>query len=74
MVISTTIAYVLAWINIKRLQIDQHRAWMMRAWSYVRLQIPQSYIGIVANVDLQFATIITIRLIIITTATIVSTM
>jgi uncharacterized membrane protein len=29
-VLSTTLAY----INIKRLQIEQHRAWMMRAWVY----------------------------------------
>ena len=36
LVISTTFAYIFAWINIKRLQIDQHRAWMMRAWAYVR--------------------------------------
>lgn len=36
MVISTTFAYVFAYINIKKLQIDQHRAWMMRAWAYVR--------------------------------------
>ena len=36
LVISTTLAYAFAWINIKRLQIDQHRAWMMRAWAYVR--------------------------------------
>ena len=35
MVISTTAAYILAWINIKKLQIDQHRAWMLRAWAYV---------------------------------------
>jgi hypothetical protein len=28
---STTLAY----INIKRLQIEQHRAWMLRAWFYV---------------------------------------
>lgn len=26
---------LLAYINIKRLQIEQHRAWMLRAWSYV---------------------------------------
>lgn len=25
----------LAYINIKRLQIEQHRAWMLRAWAYV---------------------------------------
>jgi hypothetical protein len=29
-------AMVLAYINIKRLQIEQHRAWMLRAWFYVR--------------------------------------
>ena len=34
LVIVTTISLALAWINIKRLQIDQHRAWMLRAWSY----------------------------------------
>jgi uncharacterized membrane protein len=27
----------LALYNIKRLQIDQHRAWMLRAWFYVSL-------------------------------------
>jgi len=30
----TTIALVLAYVNIKRLQIDQHRAWMLRAWTW----------------------------------------
>uniref|UniRef100_A0A8H7MYL6 Microtubule associated protein n=1 Tax=Bionectria ochroleuca TaxID=29856 RepID=A0A8H7MYL6_BIOOC len=30
----TTGSALLAYINIKRLQIDQHRAWMMRCWSY----------------------------------------
>ncbi|KAK5092427.1 hypothetical protein LTR70_005538 [Exophiala xenobiotica] len=29
-----TIALVLAYVNIKRLQIDQHRAWMLRAWTW----------------------------------------
>jgi hypothetical protein len=53
LVISTTIAYVLAWVNIKRLQIDQHRAWMMRAWAY-------------------FSCIITIRLIMFSSAAIIS--
>lgn len=28
---------VMGYINIKRLQIEQHRAWMLRAWFYVRL-------------------------------------
>lgn len=26
---------IMAYINIKRLQIEQHRAWMLRAWFYV---------------------------------------
>ena len=34
-VILTTIGYIMAWINIKLLQIDQHRAWMMRTWVWV---------------------------------------
>lgn len=34
LVISTTVAHIFAYLNIKRLQIDQHRAWMMRAWAY----------------------------------------
>ncbi|OQO01104.1 hypothetical protein B0A48_13347 [Cryoendolithus antarcticus] len=53
MIISTTIAYLMAWVNIKRLQIDQHRAWMLRAWAY-------------------FATIVTLRIIMILAVTIIS--
>lgn len=30
--IVTTVSMVLAYINIKRLQLDQHRAWMLRGW------------------------------------------
>lgn len=30
-------ALIMAYVNIKRLQIDQHRAWMLRAWFYVSL-------------------------------------
>ncbi|KAK6442451.1 hypothetical protein LTR95_001323 [Oleoguttula sp. CCFEE 5521] len=55
LVISTTLAYLMAWINIKRLQIDQHRAWMLRAWTY-------------------FATIITLRIIMIIGVSIISTL
>jgi uncharacterized membrane protein len=33
--IITTGALFMAYYNIKRLQIDQHRAWMLRAWFYV---------------------------------------
>ncbi|KAF2014372.1 hypothetical protein BU24DRAFT_433772 [Aaosphaeria arxii CBS 175.79] len=30
----TTIGLLLAYVNIKRLQIDQHRAWMIRTWAW----------------------------------------
>jgi len=33
--IITTVSICLAWYNIKRLQIDQHRAWMLRAMIYL---------------------------------------
>ena len=33
--ISTTVALIMAYANIRLHQIDQHRAWMMRAWAYV---------------------------------------
>ncbi|KAK3070196.1 hypothetical protein LTR53_010891 [Teratosphaeriaceae sp. CCFEE 6253] len=54
LVILTTIGYIMAWVNIKLLQIDQHRAWMMRTWAW-------------------FATIITIRIIMIISAQVIST-
>ena len=31
------VAIVSAYVSIKRLRIDRHRAWMLRAWFYVRL-------------------------------------
>lgn len=34
--IGVLVCFVLAYINIKRLQIEQHRAWMLRGWFYVR--------------------------------------
>ena len=34
--ILTTVGLGLAIYNVKRLQIDQHRAWMLRTWFYVR--------------------------------------
>ncbi|CAE6525619.1 unnamed protein product [Rhizoctonia solani] len=30
----TLVSALIAWINIKRLQIDQHRKWMLRTWFY----------------------------------------
>ncbi len=38
--IGCLVSFVLAWVNIKRLQIEQHRAWMLRGWFYVRLLLP----------------------------------
>ena len=32
----------MAYYNVKRLQIDQHRAWMLRGWFYVRPLFPLS--------------------------------
>ncbi|KAL2169047.1 hypothetical protein VTG60DRAFT_6546 [Thermothelomyces hinnuleus] len=32
--IAFVVCLALAWYNIKRLQIEQHRAWMLRAWFY----------------------------------------
>ena len=52
-VILTTLSLAMAYVNIKLLQIDQHRIWMMRAWGW-------------------FATIITIRIIMIISAQIIS--
>lgn len=54
LVLLTTIGLAIAYVNIKRLQIDQHRAWMLRTWFY-------------------FATIITLRIILIISAGVTST-
>ena len=51
--IATIVSAFLAYINIKRLQIDQHRAWMLRCWFYA-------------------GTIVTLRLIMVISATIIS--
>jgi hypothetical protein len=32
-----------SYYNIKRLQLEQHRAWMLRAWFYVRNQYRQTF-------------------------------
>lgn len=70
MVILTTLGYVMAWVNIKLLQIDQHRAWMLRTWAWVRFQhcllVPLELTSV-----LQFSTIITIRIIMIISAQII---
>jgi hypothetical protein len=47
MVILTTVGYIMAWVNIKLLQIDQHRAWMLRTWAWVCFS---SFPGIIAQI------------------------
>jgi hypothetical protein len=70
-VISTTGSLIFAYINIKVLQIDQHRAWMMRAWAYV--SYPYVPMLSIARLTLsQFSTIVTIRLIMFASAAIIS--
>lgn len=44
----TTISLVMAYINIKCLQIDQHRAWMLRAWFVACMIITQRIIQLIA--------------------------
>lgn len=45
----TTVSVVLAYINIKRLQIDQHRAWMIRTWVYAGSIISLRLVQMAAN-------------------------
>lgn len=33
--IGVLVCFILAIVNVKRLQIEQHRAWMLRGWFYV---------------------------------------
>lgn len=46
--IITELSLLMAYINIKRLQIDQHRAWMLRAWFYFGVIITTRIIMIIA--------------------------
>ncbi|XMA13781.1 hypothetical protein WAI453_006572 [Rhynchosporium graminicola] len=46
--IITTTSLILAYVNIKRLQIDQHRAWMLRAWFYFGVIITTRIIMIIS--------------------------
>jgi hypothetical protein len=67
----------LGYINITRLQLEQHRAWMLRAWFYVRLS-PSTCVLIVSTSSTlpltmsQASSIITVRLIQIIMAMIIS--
>ena len=46
--IAVVVATTLAYINIKRLQIEQHRAWMLRAWVWASCIITMRLIQILA--------------------------
>ncbi|OAL35841.1 hypothetical protein AYO20_04991 [Fonsecaea nubica] len=45
----TTVSVMLAYVNIKRLQIDQHRAWMIRTWVYAGSIISVRLVQMAAN-------------------------
>ena len=49
--ISVLVCFVLAIINIKRLQIEQHRAWMLRGWFYVSRCLFWTRLRVEANRD-----------------------
>jgi Predicted membrane protein (DUF2306) len=49
----TTITNFLAYYNIKRLQIDQHRAWMLRTWFYAGSVISLDLIMLATHFYLQ---------------------
>lgn len=50
--LGSTVCFVLSIWNIKKLQIEQHRAWMLRGWFYVRtIPFPSLYPSIAAVAD-----------------------
>jgi hypothetical protein len=46
--IGVLICFAISYINIKRLQIEQHRAWMLRGWFYAGSIITNRFIMIIA--------------------------
>ena len=44
----TAVCFIISYINIKRLQIEQHRAWMLRGWFYAGAIITSRLIMIIA--------------------------
>ncbi|CAI6336276.1 unnamed protein product [Periconia digitata] len=46
----TTVSFVLSYINIKKLQIEQHRAWMLRGWFYASCIITNRIILILSTI------------------------
>ncbi|KAF2625819.1 hypothetical protein BU25DRAFT_396650 [Macroventuria anomochaeta] len=48
--IGVLVCFILAIINVKRLQIEQHRAWMLRGWFYAGSIITSRFIMIIAAI------------------------
>ncbi|KAK6507887.1 hypothetical protein TWF481_006308 [Arthrobotrys musiformis] len=44
----TTTSLLLGYYNIKKLQIEQHRKWMIRAWSYLGVIITMRFVMLIA--------------------------
>lgn len=47
--IATTFCAAQAYYNIKKLQLDQHRAWMLRTWFYGMLYNERTALDIVEH-------------------------
>jgi hypothetical protein len=47
--IGVLVCFIVSYINIKKLQIEQHRAWMLRGWFYVSSFLP-SYFSLFINI------------------------
>lgn len=47
--IGVLLCFIISYINIKRLQIEQHRAWMLRGWFYAGAIITNRIIMIIAT-------------------------
>jgi hypothetical protein len=68
--IGVFVCFVLSIVNVKRLQIEQHRAWMLRGWFYVSVHY---HLAVPCDTDyVQAGSIITTRFIMIISATIIS--
>ncbi|KAF2827948.1 hypothetical protein CC86DRAFT_347820 [Ophiobolus disseminans] len=48
--IGVLVCFIISYINIKRLQIEQHRAWMLRGWFYAGSIITTRIIFIIATI------------------------
>ncbi|KAL1800803.1 hypothetical protein ACET3X_001145 [Alternaria dauci] len=46
--ISSLGSFIISYVNVKRLQIEQHRAWMLRGWFYAGAIITARFIMIIA--------------------------